>query len=715
MDLKTFLEKSPLTNAQRARAWDVFYDSPDTDALTSTLSGVDLPRNVKAGLWDIKSGAEATLGHTRPNAEDMLGAVKEFGEGAWEGAKNLAGMPGQIAQSQFEKLFKAKNEYESGNTMQAAMDAASGLTPLMPMAQAEAERSVHQVQRAGEELGKGEGLSAINELAKGIPVTGGIGEELGGEVAEGRPMHALGKGVAYALAPEAAKRVPGAVRKTGPALREAAAITKDAVTAPGFHFFPKTFGEFVTLSVGANIAGPVGISVGSGLFVAKAIIHSPKMLKAIRAGRAARKGISEAKAQGELLKMSDEALYNEITAQKTPEGLAILDDIRKGLGKEGPPPQKVTVPASPIEAVAAPKPLADYFRDVSDFEGAKATVAEVIGKGAQEAEIVAAMIEAGFPEPLALRVFKDASKPVPDAPTAPPEATMPPRPIEPAPAPPQPLPAPEGAGSLPPAPVEPPAPIEPVLAPGSPGKHPYVPPVDPIMDPATMKGKISTGPVYDAVRNAPGYQALVEKIRGLPTEEAVSVLVDAGLQDWLIAPTVEAAGGVRPAPKAVRAAVNAAQDAAYDARMAELLAPKGDVVTAPPAFPGQQGAPFVKGRTLPGAEDRLSYLQRTAAERGDAPARVAEKIAENKTKGSELAAALEGKPVSDRLDVRFTSQSPQPRLKLAPKKLSEMTSEDVKQASGHVRERFKGSEFKGEMYDSDGNLLGNVYLQDGKG
>lgn len=53
------LRKSPLTDAQRADAWDAFYQAKDQDDLATKLQAMKLPDTVKAGLWDQKASPPA--------------------------------------------------------------------------------------------------------------------------------------------------------------------------------------------------------------------------------------------------------------------------------------------------------------------------------------------------------------------------------------------------------------------------------------------------------------------------------------------------------------------------------------------------------------------------------------------------------------------------------------------------------------------------------
>lgn len=52
--LEAVLRQSPLTNSQRADVWDAYEGSADSDALAERLQALNVPKQVKASLWDLK-------------------------------------------------------------------------------------------------------------------------------------------------------------------------------------------------------------------------------------------------------------------------------------------------------------------------------------------------------------------------------------------------------------------------------------------------------------------------------------------------------------------------------------------------------------------------------------------------------------------------------------------------------------------------------------
>lgn len=162
------------------------------------------------------------------------------------------------------------------------------------------------------------------------------------------------------------------------------------------------------------------------------------------------------------------------------------------------------------------------------------------------------------------------------------------------------------------------------------------PTLDPIMMPAKNDAGVGPLNITAKLQDHAGYKELVEKVRGKSQEEALQILADAELKDWLIRPTMEMAGLEAPSAKAVRGAVEAVKDRKWDEwqRTAGDVG-EGGVVVRP--HPGQASPAFVN--------ERLKYLQDQAVKRGDGPEQFKAKVEANKSKGAELAAALDGSEV----------------------------------------------------------------------
>lgn len=57
--LEAYLRRSPLTQRQRADLWDAYNGAADQDSLAAALQAIQVPKEVKAGLWDMKAGMAA--------------------------------------------------------------------------------------------------------------------------------------------------------------------------------------------------------------------------------------------------------------------------------------------------------------------------------------------------------------------------------------------------------------------------------------------------------------------------------------------------------------------------------------------------------------------------------------------------------------------------------------------------------------------------------
>lgn len=55
--LEALLRRSPLTQSQRADVWDAYESTQDSDALAAKLTGLNVPKQVKASLWDLKEAS----------------------------------------------------------------------------------------------------------------------------------------------------------------------------------------------------------------------------------------------------------------------------------------------------------------------------------------------------------------------------------------------------------------------------------------------------------------------------------------------------------------------------------------------------------------------------------------------------------------------------------------------------------------------------------
>lgn len=87
-DLETVLKQSPLTPKQRADLWDLYQNAPDRDALTAALGGVNIPKEVKAKLWDLKGAGPET---PQPAGAAALRQVEGISQAPWYAKGMIAG------------------------------------------------------------------------------------------------------------------------------------------------------------------------------------------------------------------------------------------------------------------------------------------------------------------------------------------------------------------------------------------------------------------------------------------------------------------------------------------------------------------------------------------------------------------------------------------------------------------------------------------------
>lgn len=180
---------------------------------------------------------------------------------------------------------------------------------LDPMA--ETERKAAEA----ESLGRGPEAAAYRVAAK-VPVLGPMAASVGEEFATGDPATALGHTVALVGGGELARRAPALARgafksasEASPALKEGAAVLKDAASVRTRILNP-TVGESALAGLGGLVAGKPGATA------MYAMAKLPEMWKAIKKGRSERKGISGAQAEAEMLRMSPEELANLVKVEE---------------------------------------------------------------------------------------------------------------------------------------------------------------------------------------------------------------------------------------------------------------------------------------------------------------------------------------------------------------------------------------------------------------
>lgn len=290
-----------VTDPNNGRKLRLHGDSPPTEAELEDIFG----------SFKGKDDYQATTAKIGlPNTAPALDMASRFVAGAGRALNpmNLVHAVGDVASSQFDAL-------RSGDPM--------ALVPGGPLAKQMAEASAGRVGEAVRLAREGDLLAAAGQAGAAIPMVGEMAAEMGERAADTGDYAGLaGELVGTAIAPKVGAGVLRGGAKVGarvassPAFKEASLIAKDAAGAK-IRLQNPTAGEAVAAAAAGAVGGPQAAATVYGL------LKIPKVLKAIAKGRAARKAISETKAQSEVLKMSDDALAKEALIQKMDEGTGL--------------------------------------------------------------------------------------------------------------------------------------------------------------------------------------------------------------------------------------------------------------------------------------------------------------------------------------------------------------------------------------------------------
>lgn len=163
----SLLLKSPLTPAQRRAASEAFTGSANEDDLVTRMEGLNLPKQVMAGLWDLKASNPSQQISEQPGPEGS--ALGRFASNLGEQinpvtiAKGLANTvmhpidtAGGILSAANEQRLKAHDELKKGNYGQMAARSVAAAIPILGPAAAQ----------AGEQIGAGD-------------IAGGLGKAMG--------------------------------------------------------------------------------------------------------------------------------------------------------------------------------------------------------------------------------------------------------------------------------------------------------------------------------------------------------------------------------------------------------------------------------------------------------------------------------------------------------------------------------------------------------
>jgi len=251
--LEDLLRRSPLTQSQRADVWDAYENTQDADALTAKLQALNVPKQIKASLWDLKESSAKppapvippvqqapfpTPGQTaRTFAGGAVRAIPGMALGAIEGAAApmmavpreigalVSGGPSPLAQQYREAAGHVRNALAPGDAGpgRRLAEAASAIPGVAPIVQG-AERILTPAYKTAT---AGVGTVTPEEM------TGAA--ETGGAATAALAIPEIGKGVG-AISPATVGKV----------LKFTAKETAKHVVAPGSTVAGKIVSQFVT-------------------------------------------------------------------------------------------------------------------------------------------------------------------------------------------------------------------------------------------------------------------------------------------------------------------------------------------------------------------------------------------------------------------------------------------------------------------------------------
>lgn len=109
-DLETTLRQSPLTPAQRADLWDAFQDAKDADDLAAKLQTLNVPKQVKADLWDMKAAGTTTT------APGELAVPKDAGSSSFSALGQTLLRPDQTLLGAGKRILQLGHDATIGAT-----------------------------------------------------------------------------------------------------------------------------------------------------------------------------------------------------------------------------------------------------------------------------------------------------------------------------------------------------------------------------------------------------------------------------------------------------------------------------------------------------------------------------------------------------------------------------------------------------------------------
>jgi len=240
--LESLLRSSPLTQSQRADVWDAYEGAQDADALAAKLTSMNVPKEIKASLWDLKETSAPKVPRAEATPEEPFPTPGETARTFLGGAvRALPGMAAGMVQGATAPFLAIPRE--------AVAAATGGPSPLM---QALRESAGHL--RAAGAPGDAGFMRRLSEVASAVP---GVAPVVQG---------------AETIATPAYKAATGGVGTITPAEMNAAAETGGAATAG--------------LAMPELTRGAVKVSPGAGKILQFSREHAPTVAVAAFEGAA---------------------------------------------------------------------------------------------------------------------------------------------------------------------------------------------------------------------------------------------------------------------------------------------------------------------------------------------------------------------------------------------------------------------------------------------
>jgi hypothetical protein len=165
--LEALLRRSPLNDRQRAGLWDIYETARNADDLAARVEAIEIPQEVKAKLWELKSQETAPVPSElsqQPKAPEGS-ALRRFASNAGE---------------MLNPISIAKGLY---NTARHPIDTGAAIL----------NQAGQQFDKSVDMFRQGRYVEAAGHLGGAIPVVGPLAAEAGEQIASGDVAGGLGK------------------------------------------------------------------------------------------------------------------------------------------------------------------------------------------------------------------------------------------------------------------------------------------------------------------------------------------------------------------------------------------------------------------------------------------------------------------------------------------------------------------------------------------